>query len=418
MKLSGEVRPPGDKSISHRALILGALANGTSRVRGLNPGRDVGSTRTVLERLGVDIRDDGDAVLVEGRSGRLREPDAPLDCGNSGTTMRLLIGVLAAQSFSSTVVGDASLSARPMDRVALPLQAMGAGVTTTGGCPPVEIKGERRLRGIAFQSPVSSAQVKSALLLAGLFADGETRILERPRSRDHTERMLRAMGANLVEEGASVLLRRSPVLGPLDLTVPGDPSAAAFYAAAAALVPGSSIRITGVSVNPTRFGFFSVLERMGARITVDGHRDEGGEPVADVTVTHAGLRGTSVGPDEIPAMIDEVPVLAVLAACATGPTRITGAGELRVKETDRLAATARSLTTLGATVRETEDGLELDGGGLSSGGAVSAEDDHRMAMSLAVAALVAPAPVEIEGADAAAVSDPDFLHTLERLTRS
>lgn len=418
MKLSGEVRPPGDKSISHRALIFAGLARGTSRIRGLNPGHDVASTRRILERLGVEVRDGDGVIEVDGRAGVLGAPAGALDCGNSGTTMRLLMGVLAAQAFSSTLIGDASLSARPMERVAVPLRAMGAGVSTSDGRPPVEIEGKRRLRGIAFQSPVASAQVKSAVLLAGLFADGETRVLERPRSRDHTERMLRAMGANLVQEGASVVLRRGDVLEPLDVTVPGDPSAAAFHAAAAALVPGSSLRLTGVSVNPTRFGFFTVLERMGALVLVENRRDEGGEPVADLVVSADALRGTDVGPEEIPSMVDEVPVLAVVAACAEGPTRITGAAELRVKETDRLSAVTRALVTLGASVRETEDGLELDGGGLTSGGTVDAEGDHRMAMSLAVAALVAPAPVEVSGVEVAAVSDPDFLPTLARVTRS
>jgi 3-phosphoshikimate 1-carboxyvinyltransferase len=314
------------------------------------------------------------------------------------------------------MTGDGSLSRRPMDRVATPLAAMGASVSTRAGCPPIHIEGGRHLRGLTHESPVASAQVKSALLLAGLSAQGETRVVERPRSRDHTERMLRAMGVDVHEDGPAVVLRpgRTP-LAPLDLTVAGDPSAAAFYAAAAAILPGSSILLRAVTTNPTRFGFFAVLERMGTDVEVLDLRDEGGEPVADLRITAAPLRGIEVTPEEIPALVDEVPILAVVAAMASGPSRITGAAELRVKETDRLSAVARSLTVLGAGIEELEDGLVLAGGGLRSGGRVEAEGDHRMAMSLQVAALVAPSPVHVDGGAVAAVSDPHFLATLEAL---
>lgn len=410
----GEVRPPGDKSISHRALLLGALARGTSVVAGLNPGADVASSAQVVSSLGVTIVHPGETTYVEGRGGEISAPGAPLDCGNSGTTMRLVSGWLAAMPVRATLMGDASLSSRPMERIAEPLRRMGARIATTDGHAPIRIEGTEGLHGIAHESAVASAQVKSAILIAGLFARGRTEVTEPVRSRDHTERMLGAMGARIGVAGTTVSVERGAELAPLEMDIPGDPSAAAFYLAAAAIVPGSRLVVRGVSTNPTRTGFLDVLSRMGARLSVT---PRGGttEPLGDIELEAAELTGTTIGPDEVPAVIDEIPVLAVIAACATSPTRITGAGELRHKECDRLAALAEGLGALGADIEERPDGLVIRGGGFSRGARVRTHGDHRIAMSMAVAALAAPERVEIDEDHVHAVSDPDFPAALARL---
>ncbi len=411
--LSGEVTPPGDKSISHRALILAALARGASRLEGLNPGVDVRSTRKVLVALGLQVRDGDGETVADGLGGRFRPPSTSLDCGNSGTTMRLMAGVLAGQPFESTLAGDASLSARPMARVAAPLARMGADIATTDGHAPLVIRG-RRLRGAAIETGVASAQVKSALLLAGLFAEGPTKVTEPAATRDHTERMLGRMGARITRAGLTTTIEPGP-LEALETRIPGDPSAAAFYAGAAAIVRGSSVIIRNVGVNPTRAGFLAVLDRMGARISRQNARDRDGEPVADLAVAAGPLKGTTITPEEVPSLVDEIPILSIVAACAYTPTEISGASELRVKECDRLAAIAEGLGVLGVEVRESPDGLWIGGGGFTRGGTVDAKGDHRIAMSFAVAALGCSHPVTVAGSESVAISDPAFATALRKL---
>jgi 3-phosphoshikimate 1-carboxyvinyltransferase len=390
--------------------MLNAVADGSARVCGLSTGADVASTAACLRALGVEI--DGEHVVGRGLRG-LREAAAPLDCGNSGTTMRLLAGLLAAQPFVSTLVGDESLSQRPMDRVAAPLREMGGYAETS----PLRVGGTR-LHGIDYRLPVASAQVKSAVLLAALSAEGLTAVHEPAPSRDHTERMLRAMGAPVGAEGLTVSLR-GPVerLSPLDVDVPGDLSAAAFWLVAAALRGGGSVRLPGVGVNPGRTGVLSVLERMGARVVRERERLEGGEPVADLEVgTAETLRAFEVGGAEVASLIDELPVLAVAAVVLPGTTRITGAGELAVKETDRLVAMAKGLTAMGASIRVLDgEGWEIQGPRKLHGARVDSFGDHRVAMALAVAGLLAEGETLVENAECVEISYPGFWDQLEAL---
>ncbi|MBT9555075.1 MAG: 3-phosphoshikimate 1-carboxyvinyltransferase [Myxococcales bacterium] len=416
----GRVTVPGDKSVSHRALLLSALAHGETRVSGLGMGGDVRSTRRVLTALGVEIRDEGEDVVVVGCGWEgLRAPAEPLDCGNSGTTLRVMMGILASTSFESTLTGDASLSSRPMERVAAPLRRMGATIETTAGKPPVRVLGGP-LHGIDFESPVASAQVKTAVLLAGLRASGTTRVTEPERSRDHTERFFAAMGVPMTISGNAVTVDAGPLRALARFTVPGDLSSAAFWLAAGLLRPSHVARdggddgvvVLNALVNPTRTGFLEAVALMGGEIRV--HPVSGGvEPTADLEARYGPLRGADLPPDVVVRAIDEVPILAVLATQAVGRTRITGAAELRVKECDRLAVMAETLTALGATVRELPDGLEIDGPTPLRGGRVDSHHDHRIAMSAAIAALCASGPVTIDRADAAAVSYPEFWETLD-----
>lgn len=421
--LRGTVAVPGDKSISHRAVLFNAVATGTARITNFLSGADCLSTIACLQALGVPIRRQGDVVEVQGQGLRgLRAPATVLDCGNSGTTIRLLAGLLAGQSFSATLTGDDSLRRRPMRRVVEPLRRMGAHIEgpADGDRAPLTIHG-RPLHGGSFALPIASAQVKSALLLAGLLADGPVTLTGRLDSRDHTERMLRAMGLALEVTPAQITLTppRAPELPrPLSLRVPGDPSSAAFWWVAAAVHPAAEITTVGVGLNPTRTGALEVLQAMGADIDITNERYEGLEPVGDITVRSSRLRGVEIGGALIPRLIDEVPVLAVAAAYATGQTVIRDAAELRAKETDRIAAVAGELTHLGAHVTPTEDGLIIAGGGRLRGAPVASYGDHRMAMALAVAALAAEGETQIAQADCVAVSYPDFWADLERLRRA
>ena len=420
--VGGQVSVPGDKSVSHRALLLSALAHGETRVSGLGLGGDVRSTRRVLTALGVEIRDDGPDVVVVGRGWEgLRASLQPLDCGNSGTTLRVMMGILASAPFESTLTGDASLSSRPMERVASPLRLMGATVETTQGKPPVRVVGGP-LHGISFGSPVASAQVKTAVLLAGLRASETTRFTEPERSRDHTERFFAAMGAPMTVSGNAVSVSASKLEALGHVIVPGDLSSAAFWLAAGLLRPNRAVLADGrdgvvvlnTLVNPTRTGFLEAVALMGGEIRV--YPASGGvEPTADLHARYGPLRGAELSPDLVVRAIDEVPILAVLATQAAGRTRITGAAELRVKECDRLAVIAETLKALGATVRELPDGLEIDGPTPLHGGRVDSHHDHRIAMSAAIAALCASEPVTIDRADAAAVSYPEFWETLDSL---
>jgi 3-phosphoshikimate 1-carboxyvinyltransferase len=435
--LRGRVRVPGDKSISHRAAIIGALASGETRVRGFLQADDCLRTVDCLRALGVRIEDSGRELTIQGSSGRLTAPPRVLDTGNSGTTMRLLSGVLAGQPFSAALDGDASLRRRPMDRVAEPLTKMGAAVSARDGkYPPLRITGGR-LRGITYVLPVPSAQVKSAVLLAGLRAEGMTEVVEPIPTRDHTERMLAQFGVPVHRDGDRV--RVSPVIpqgGTVE--VPGDISSAAFLLTCAAAAEGSDLAVEDVGLNPTRTGVLELLQAMGAEITIeiappreaeiaplrgagdappgDSMRpaDAAGEPVGTVRVRGRRLHGVVVDGAMIPRVIDELPVLCIAAAVAEGRTVIRDATELRVKESDRIGAMTRGLRALGAAVEERPDGLEISGGRLR-GGVVDAGGDHRMAMAFTVAGLLADGPVSVRGAEAVAVSFPGFFETLQAL---
>lgn len=415
--LAGRTTVPGDKSIAHRTLLLGALANGTSSIRGFPGGADVRATLAAMRALRAEIEwTGGDLVRVVGRGLGLGDGvDAALDCGNSGTTMRLATGLVAAAPGRRTLDGDASLRRRPMERVAAPLRRMGARIDTTAGRAPVVIDGAA-LRGVDCTLEVASAQVKSALLLAGLRAAGTTRVVEPLATRDHTERMLQAMGVPVAVDGLAVAVTGGHTLAPLDLTLPGDPSSAAFLVVAALLVPGSRLRIDGVGTNPRRTGAFAILERMGARITLEATRDEAGEPCGAIVVEHGALRGTTVGPDEIPGAIDELPILAVAAAFAEGETRVTGASELRVKESDRIAA-LEQLAPLGVAFEPTSDGFVVRGrpDATIARGTIATHGDHRIAMAFAIAGLRSPDGVTIDDPACADVSFPGFFDRLSTL---
>jgi 3-phosphoshikimate 1-carboxyvinyltransferase len=408
-RLEGEVRLPGDKSISHRALMLGAIADGTSRLRGLSAGADVASTAACLRTLGVEI--DVGQVRGAGMQG-LRPAAGPLDCGNSGTTMRLLAGLLAAQPFESELGGDASLSRRPMDRVVEPLTRMGAHASW----PPLRVGGRTPLAGIEYETPVASAQVKSAVLLAGLYADGETEVVEAVPTRDHTERMLRAMGAGVRTSRGRSAVSRTERLAPLDLDVPGDLSAASFWLVAGGLVPGSRLRMTGVGLNPTRTAFLELLRRAGFAISVAAAGESGGEPVGAIDVGGASeLRPITLEGGAAAEMIDELPVLAVAATQLPGTSRISGARELRVKESDRIAAMAESLTAMGADITATDDGWIIRGPRHLEGARVQSHADHRVAMAMAVAGMIADGDTDVEGADCVEISYPGFFDQLDAL---
>jgi len=408
--LRRDLTVPGDKSVSHRALLFAALGEGTSRIRGLQGGLDVASTRRAIEGLGVTVRDEGEAVVVEGRGvGGLAEPDDVIDCGNSGTTIRLLTGVLAGHSFLSVLTGDASLRRRPMARVLDPLREMGAlalGREEDTRAPLVLRGGS--LRALSWQLPVASAQVKSAVLLAGLHARGVTWVEEPELSRDHTERMLAAMGAEVLREDTRVGIRGQPRLRAAEFEVPGDPSSAAFWVAAALLVPGSRVRVRGISLNPTRTGFFRILQRMGAQVALEPTGEACGEPIGDVVAEHGPLRGVEVFPSEVPAAIDEFPVLGALAATATGATEVRGAEELRHKESNRIDTLADELRKAGVAVETYPDGLRIAGGAGLRPARFESHGDHRLAMALGVLALAIPGGAQISGAEAASVSYPGF----------
>ncbi len=423
--LRGRVVLPGDKSISHRALLLGALAIGTTEIEGLLESEDVQATRRALGQLGVRIERAGDRVLVHGVGlGGLGPADDVIDLGNAGTATRLLLGVLAAHGFVTFLTGDASLRRRPMSRVLDPLTAMGAeAVVRDGGRLPLAMIGTDSLRPIKHNSPVASGQIKSAVLLAGLHAPGETSVREPAPSRDHTETMLAAMGAEfeqttLAEGGNEVTVRGQPELRPLTLHVPADPSSAAFPLVAASLVPGSEVRLDAVGMNPTRAGLLAVLEAMGATVEAANHRSMGGEPVADLVVRAGPLRAIDVPAERAPAMIDEYPILAVAAALATGRTVMHGLGELRVKETDRLTAMATGLAAAGVQVEAGDDWLAVTGTGgapPTAGIRVDPKHDHRIAMSFAVLGLVGAAPITVNGAETIATSFPDFAQIMQGL---
>jgi len=418
--LKGEITVAADKSISHRAVIFSALARGESVIRNLLQAEDIQSTCRCMKNLGVNIQERNSILLIKGRGLQgLKEPDKVLDCGNSGTTMRLLTGVLSAQPFFSVLAGDHSLNQRPMRRVIEPLQLMGAELQGRqgGNYPPLAIRG-RKLKGISYLSPVASAQVKTAILLAGLNAEGITAIMEPEKSRDHSENMLAAAGASIQVDGLRIQLKPGKELSPQEFVVPGDISAAAFFLVAATIIPGSELRICNIGVNPTRTGIIEALQQMGANIKLENLRTIGGEIIADIIVTASQLKGVKIEGEIIPRIIDEIPVLAVAMAVAEGESEVREAGELRIKETDRIAAICSELGKLGVAITELEDGFRIKGKEQQLQAVrVESYGDHRIAMSLAVAALIAEGETTIGNAGAVNISFPSFWDTLEKISR-
>lgn len=412
--LIGGLRVPGDKSISHRSVMLGALADGVTEVTGFLSGADALATCTVFKQLGVQIDGPVDGRLritgvgVDG----LKASELPLDCGNAGTGMRLLSGVLAGQAFSSELIGDESLSGRPMGRIINPLSLMGAKIASRDGKPPLQISGGQSLSAIDYAMPMASAQVKSAVLLAGLYARGRTSVTEPAPARDHTERMLQAFGASVQVDGRIVSIEGGQRLTATRIDVPADISSAAFFMVAASICPGSDITLQHVGINPTRTGVIDILRAMGANLELSNEGLAGGEPVADIRVRYAPLRGIDIDPDLVPLAIDEFPVLFVAAACASGTTRLTGAAELRVKESDRIAVMEAGLHALGADASATPDGMVISGVGNGQeafgAGQVDSHGDHRTAMAFAVASLRAAGPVIIGDTENVATSFPGF----------
>ncbi|HZD88362.1 MAG TPA: 3-phosphoshikimate 1-carboxyvinyltransferase [Gaiellaceae bacterium] len=416
--LVGHVVVPGDKSISHRAVLLGALGEGEARIRGFGRSGDTLATVEAVRTLGVEVEDVADDELVVHGVGLRGLRAGTVDCGNAGTLMRLLAGICAGQEAEFTLTGDQSLSARPMERVAAPLRRMGADVETTEGHAPLTVRGSGSLRGVELEPEVASAQVKSAILLAGLNADGPTTVVERVPTRDHTELMLEAAGARVRRRPSSVTVEPAGALRLGEIAVPGDFSSAAPLLAAAALVPGSDVTVHDLGVNPRRTRLLEVLERMGARVSVFERRRAGGEPVASVQVQPGELVATEVRAEEVPALVDELPLVALLASHARGETRVRGAGELRVKESDRIEAVTDGLRSLGARIHSQEDGWTITGvPARLRGGRLDARGDHRIAMLGAVAGLASREGVAIEGADTAAISFPGFYDLLESVTR-
>jgi len=420
--LTGRVRVPGDKSISHRALMFGALATGTTRISGLLEGEDVLNTAKAVIALGAPAAKEGDTWVVKGRGvGGLRQPDAPIDFGNSGTGTRLMMGVIAGHPITVTVTGDASLSKRPMRRVIGPLKNMGLQIAEDRETLPLTLTGSDQLIPIVYELPVPSAQVKSAILLAGLHAPGETTVIEKEVTRDHTERMLRFFGADIRTEQRDgkthITVKGDAEMVGRDVTVPGDPSSAAFLICAALLVPGSDVTVEGVLVNETRTGLYTTLQEMGADVTLTNPREDGGEPIADIRARYSKLKGVAVPAARAPSMIDEYPVLAAVAAFADGDTVMQGLAELKVKESDRLAATAAGLEANG--VRATVEGDTLTvhgtGGKVPGGGGVATHLDHRIAMAFLTMGLASEAPVTVDDTAMIATSFPEFLGLMEQL---
>ena len=418
VSLRGDLAVPGDKSISHRALLLAAIADGESEIRGFGRSDDTLSTAAAVSALGATVEEADDVLRVAGVGVRgLRPPAVPIDCGNAGTLIRLLPGLLAGQTGSFELVGDESLSRRPLERVAEPLRLMGATVTTTDGHAPLRLTGGP-LAPVRYELPVASAQVKSCVLLAGLYAEsGPTTVVEPAQSRDHTERMVAAAGARVSRRPGTVSVWPVDRLAPLSLDVPGDFSSAAPFLAAATLLPGSEVRLHGVGINPTRTGFLHVLERMGARISIYNRRGAGGEPIADLEVGSAELTATTIGPAEVPTLIDELPLFALCAAMARGESAVTGAQELRVKETDRVEAVTNAMRALGSRVTPSYDGFRVRGipSRPQGGGVVDSAGDHRIAMLGALAGLLSREGVELQGAECVGVSFPGFYDVLDSL---
>ena len=416
-RLSGEVTIPGDKSISHRAVMFGALADGTTEVTNFLKGADCLSTISCFQKLGIEIENTPEHILIHGRGLHgLQAPSSVLDAGNSGTTTRLISGILAAQPFTCTLTGDSSIQTRPMKRIMEPLSMMGADIESVrhNDCAPLSISG-RELKGIHYHSKVASAQVKSCVLLAGLYASGETSVTEPTVSRNHSEIMLRYFGADVRTEGTTATIFPEPVLHGQRICVPGDISSAAYFIAAGLLVPNSEILIRNVGINPTRDGILRVARAMGGDITLLNVREEG-EPTADLLIRSSSLHGTVVEGDLIPTLIDEIPVINIMAACAEGQTIIRDAAELKVKESNRIDVMVQQLKSMGCDITATDDGMIINGGRPLHGAVIDSHLDHRIAMSFAVASLIADGTTEILGSDCVNISYPTFYQDLQRLS--
>lgn len=419
--LRGEVTVPGDKSISHRSIMLGSLAKGTTEVTGFLQGADCLSSIACFQKMGIDIENDKvhNVVKIKGKGLHgLQQPSGILDVGNSGTTTRLMSGILAAQPFESTIDGDASIRKRPMGRIMTPLSQMGASFESlaTENCAPFKIKGGS-LHGIHYNSPVASAQVKSAILLAGLFAEGTTSVTEPYLSRNHTELMFESFGVDIKSEGTTATVQPAKELTARQIAVPGDISSAAYFIAAGLITPNSEITIKNVGINPTRDGMITVCRNMGANITLSNVRDNIGEPVADITVSTSSLKGCVIEGDIIPKLIDEIPIIAVMAAFANGTTIIRDAAELKVKESNRIDVMVNHLSAMGVDIEGTDDGMIIHGGKPLHGAVIDSKLDHRIAMSFAIAGGNAEGTTEIMGADVVTISYPDFYKDLEQLMK-
>ena len=417
--LSGELTVPGDKSISHRSIMLGSIAKGTTAIRGFLQGADCLSSIACFRKMGVEIQNDGDLVTVKGLGLRgLKAPTDTLDVGNSGTTTRLMSGILAAQNFSCRVNGDASIQKRPMKRIMLPLSMMGANITSELGndCAPLRITGSD-LHGIAYDSPVASAQVKSAILFAGLYADGVTSVTEPAVSRNHTELMFESFGVDIKTEGRTATVHPASELYAQEIEVPGDISSAAYFIAAGLITPNSEITIKNVGINPTRDGILRVCEMMGANVKLEVKGGGVGEPIADITVSTTTLHGCEIGDNIIPTLIDEIPIIAIMAATAEGDTIIKDAAELKVKESNRIDVMVSNLSAMGASIEATDDGMIIHGGKPLHGAAIDSKLDHRIAMSFAVASLIADGETEILGSECVDISYPTFYRDLMKLVQ-
>ena len=417
--LSGELTVPGDKSISHRSIMLGSIAKGTTAIRGFLQGADCLSSIACFRKMGVEIQNDGDLVTVKGLGLRgLKAPTDTLDVGNSGTTTRLMSGILAAQNFSCRVNGDASIQKRPMKRIMLPLSMMGANITSELGndCAPLRITGSD-LHGIAYDSPVASAQVKSAILFAGLYADGVTSVTEPAVSRNHTELMFESFGVDIKTEGRTATVHPASELYAQEIEVPGDISSAAYFIAAGLITPNSEITIKNVGINPTRDGILRVCEMMGANVKLEAKGGGVGEPIADITVSTTTLHGCEIGGNIIPTLIDEIPIIAIMAATAEGDTIIKDAAELKDKESNRIDVMVSNLSAMGASIEATDDGMIIHGGKPLHGAAIDSKLDHRIAMSFAVASLIADGETEILGSECVDISYPTFYRDLMKLVQ-
>ena len=416
--LRGEIEIPGDKSISHRAIMFASLAKGTTEVTHFLQGADCLSTISCFQKLGIEIKNTPNRILIHGKGLHgLSAPTDILDCGNSGTTTRLISGILSGQNFTSTLTGDASIQKRPMKRIMEPLGQMGADITSVHGnnCAPLSIKG-KPLKGIHYHSPIASAQVKSSILLAGLYADGETKVTEPYISRNHSEIMLSYFGANIRTEDTTAILNPEPILDAQKIVVPGDISSAAFFIAAGLLVPGSEILLKNVGINPTRDGILKVAKDMGGNIELLNINTANGEPTADILVKFSALKGITIGGEIIPTLIDEIPIIAIMAAFARGTTIIKDAAELKVKESNRIQVMVDNLKAMGADIESTEDGMIIRGGRDLHGAIIDSHKDHRIAMSFAVASLLADGHTTILDWECVDISFPTFYQELDRLT--
>ena len=415
--LKGEVSIPGDKSISHRAVMFGSLAEGTTEVTNFLQGADCLSTISCFRKLGIEIENTSQRILIHGKGLHgLTEPSDTLDTGNSGTTTRLISGILAGQRFTTILNGDASIQTRPMKRIMTPLSMMGADITSLKGndCAPLRICGGQ-LHGVSYTSPVASAQVKSCILLAGLYADAPTSVTEPVLSRNHTELMLAGFGAHVTSSGTTATIEPEPDLNGMKIEVPGDISSAAYFLAAGLMIPNSEIMIKNVGINPTRDGILRVAKEMGGNITILNEKTSGGEPTCDLLVRSSSLKGVTIGGEIIPTLIDEIPMIAVMACFAEGITTIKDAQELKVKESNRIDTVVTNLKAMGAHIEATDDGMIIEGGYPLHGAVIDSHLDHRIAMSFAVGALGADGETTIEGADCVKISYPEFYQTLEKL---